>query len=131
MAMELVTNSLDFYKDEDAQIREITTAMNVLVDEQVLRRTGILRDNGNHYTLDSSVFVQCEKYPRYDEAASAFNEIKNGVGEGKSDPIQQAQCDYVLYYSAEDVRYSSSQILRGLMSCSVGAFVTHVVALHF
>ena len=63
MAMELVTNSLAFYKDEDARIKEITTAMNVLVGEQALRRTEIMRDNGKHYTPDGSVFVQCEKFP--------------------------------------------------------------------
>jgi hypothetical protein len=113
MAMELVTTSLAFYKDEDARIKEITTAMNVLVGEQALRRAEIMRDNGKHYTPDGSVFVQCEKFARHDEAASAFTEVKNGIGEGGSDPIQQAQCDYVLFYSADHVRCSSSQIFRG------------------
>ena len=86
--------------------------MNVLVGEQTLRKTDILRDNGKHYTPDGCVFVQCEKFVRHDEAASAFNEVKNSIGEGGSDPIQQAQCDYVLYYSAEDVRCSFSQRFR-------------------
>lgn len=108
MAMELVTGSLAFHKDEDTRIKDITTAMVTLVDEQVFRRTEIMRDNGRHYKPDGCVFVQCEKFPRRDGAATAFSEVKNGVGEGGSDPIQQAQCDYVLYYSAEDVCCSSS-----------------------
>jgi len=61
MAMELVTGSLAFHKDEDTRIKETTTAMVTLVDEQVFRRTEIMRDNGRHYKPDGCVFVQCEK----------------------------------------------------------------------
>ncbi len=112
MAFDLVINSLAFYEDEDARIRDITTAMNALVDDQVLRRTEIMRDCGKLYKPDGSIFVQCEKFPSRDEAATAFDEIKNAIGEGGSDPIHQAQCDYVLFYSAKDVRCSFSYLCR-------------------
>ena len=112
MAFDLVTNSLAFYEDEDARIKDITTAMNALVDDQVLRRTEIMRDCGKFYKPDGSIFVQCEKFPSRDEAATAFDEIKNAIGEGGSDPIHQAQCDYVLFYSAKDVRCYFSYLCR-------------------
>ncbi len=112
MVLELVTSLLAFYQDEDARIQAITTAMNALVDDQVLRRTEIIRDHGKPYKPDGSIFVQCEKFPRRDGAATLFDEIKNGIGEGGSDPIHQAQCDYVLFYSAKDVRCSFSYLCR-------------------
>ncbi len=77
MAFDLVINSLAFYEDEDARIKDITTAMNALVDDQVLRRTEIMRDCGKFYKPDGPIFVQCEKFPSHDEAATAFDEIKN------------------------------------------------------
>jgi len=112
MVCDLVTSSLAFYENEDARIKDITTAMNALVDDQVLRRTEIVRDNGKTYKPDGAVFVQCEKFVKRDQAASAFTEGKNGIGEAGSDPIHQAQCDYVLYNSADDVRCSSSLLSR-------------------
>ncbi len=112
MAFDLVTNSLAFYENEDDRIKAITTAMNALVDDQVLRRTEIMRDGGKFYKPDGSIFVQCEKFSRRDQAATGFNEVKNHTGEGGSDPIHQGECDFVLYYSAEDVRCSSSLLCR-------------------
>jgi len=38
-------------------------------------------------------------------AVSEFTEVKTGIGEAHSDPIHQAQCDYVAYYSDKDVRF--------------------------
>jgi len=70
MAFDLVINLLAFYEDEDARIKDITMAMNALVDDQVLRRTEIMRDCGKLYKPDGSIFVQCEKFPRRDEAAT-------------------------------------------------------------
>jgi hypothetical protein len=110
MAMDLVAKSVAFFKTETVRITDIGTALKTLVDKDVLRETVIRRDNGNYYQPDGCVFVQCEKFSEYTEAATAFTEVKNSVGEGGSDPIHQAECDYVLYYSANDVCCSFSHL---------------------
>ena len=110
MAMELVTNSLAFYKDEDARIKEITTAMNVPVGEQALPRTEIMRDNGSTTHWMALYLFNARNFSK--TRRSCLRSQKQ-YWEGGSDPIQQAQRDYVLYYSAEDVRCSFSQIFRG------------------
>ena len=118
-------SSLAFYKNEDARIKEITTAKNVLVGEQALRRTEIMQDNGKHHTPDGSIFVQCEKFARH-EAASAFTEVKKQYWGGRirSHPTGSV----IMFFSILQKMYVAllSDFQR-LMSCSVSAFEMHVV----
>jgi hypothetical protein len=108
MTMELVNKSLAFYPDEVERVGEIKDAMDALVHDHVLQRIELMRDRGKAYRPDGSIVVRCEKFPKRDEAVTSFTEVKNGIGDGGSDPIQQAQCDYILYYSAKAVRCSFS-----------------------
>lgn len=100
--LELVTKSLAFYKNEDTRIDQIDDAMRALVDSDVLYKAEI-KEHGNLFKPDGLMRCECKKFPNRDVAARGFTEVKNGVGEGASDPIHQAQCDYVAYYSAEKV----------------------------
>ena len=103
---DLVAHSLAFYGKEIFRIAKIRKDMDALVDDHVLWVTSIARDNGASFLPNGSVFVLCDKLATY--GVTAFTEVKNGIGEAGSDPIHQAQCDYVLYYSANDVGSSSS-----------------------
>jgi len=89
MAFDLITA---FYEGEDARIKDITTPMNALVDDQVLRRTEIMRDcDKYYYKPDGSINVR--NFQDVMKLLPHF-EVKNSTGEGGSDPIHQAWCDY-------------------------------------
>ena len=111
-ASDLVTNSLAFYEDEIDRVVKISNQMRALVHDNVLNQTGIIWDNGRTFTPDGSIFASCRNR---EPGVTAFIEVKNGIGEGLSDPIYQAQCDYVLYYSGKDVCCYSSYLLRKLI----------------
>jgi hypothetical protein len=109
--LEFVTRSLAFYQDEDLRISQIDPPLRHLVHFFVLHKSEITTTNVN-MKPDGSVFAECKRFPNKDKAASDFSEVKNGIGEGASDPIHQAQCDYVNYYSAVEVWCSFHLLLR-------------------
>jgi len=74
--------------------------MSALVDMSVLRKDEI-QYGGTIFKPDGYMPTMCMELKDY--AAAGFTEVKNGIGEGGSDPIHQAQCDYIAYYSAENV----------------------------
>ena len=105
---DLVTNSLAFYKIKTDRIKNIKFALSVLVDSLVLNESRVAcRDTC--FTSDGYVTVHCTKLKGI--AASTFTEVKNGIGEGGSDPLLQAQCDYVAFHSDEDVSLFLSKAL--------------------
>jgi hypothetical protein len=111
--LNLVTNSLAFYDNEDTRISQIDDAMRALVDSRVLHKTEI-KEHDNLFKPDGLMDCECKKFPQRDVAARGFTEVNNGIGEGGCDPIHQAQCDYVAYYSAEKVQLLPRVVLQGI-----------------
>jgi hypothetical protein len=102
-AHQLLIDFVAFYADEKARISKIKEALDVLVSPELFRNTE-MPCGQRTFRPDGLGLSICEKFPRHDTGAYEFTEVKNGIGEAHSDPIHQAQCDYVAYYSDKSVR---------------------------
>jgi hypothetical protein len=101
----LVANCVAFYDVEKSRKQKLQD-LRTLVHDGVL--DSITMDLGRKtFTPDGMTMVPCEKLRQRIKAASAFFELKNGVGDGDSDPIHQGECHFALFYSAELVRLST------------------------
>jgi hypothetical protein len=88
-----------FIVDENARRTKVEKRLRKLVHPEVLCTTEIT-DGGQVFKPDGFMKCECPRLPDNPTAAPGITEIKNGIGEAHSDPIHQAQCDYVTYYSA-------------------------------
>lgn len=97
---KFVINSLAFYQNVDFYKKNLNDFW--LVHDDILKST-ILR-NRYSFTPDGNTWTSCKlsKGPALC-AVTSFTKVRNGIGEGGSNPIHQVQCDYVAYYSAEVV----------------------------
>ena len=93
-----------FYTDEDARVMQIQKALDVLVFPGLFWNSEMPIGNRT-FRPDGLMRSVCEQLPGRDTAAYEFTEVKNGIGEAHSDPIAQAQCDYVAYYSDKAVSF--------------------------
>jgi hypothetical protein len=104
----LVTNCVAFYdlkKSRKQKLQDLRT----LIHDGVL--DSITMDLGRKtFTPDGVTMVPCEKLLHRIKALSAFFELRNGMGEGDSDPIHQGESDFALFYSAELVRLSTCHL---------------------
>jgi len=94
-----VINSLAFYMNKTIRTENLNLA---LVHETILepaKFTGASKS----FVPDGCTRVTCKLFKAALRAVTSFTEIQNGIGEGGWDPIHQAQCDYVAFYSAEAV----------------------------
>ena len=106
-AHRLIMDSVAFYGDEDARIKKITHTLSILVSPELFWKAQI--QYGHRSFIPDGVMRRvCDAFPGRDTAAYEFTEVKNGIGEAHSDPIHQAQCDYVAYYSDKAVSIFSS-----------------------
>ena len=103
-AHQLIVDSVAFYVDEKARIFKIQESLNVLVSPELLWNTEIPFGQRT-FKPDGMMRCTCEKFPSCETGAYEFTEVKNGIGEAHSDPIHQAQCDYVAYYSDKAVLF--------------------------
>ena len=110
-AHQLIIDSVAFYADEKTRISKIQETLNVLVSPELFWNTEIPFGQRT-FKPDGMMRCICQKFPRCDTGAFEFTEVKNGVGEAHSDPIHQAQCDYVAYYSDEAVRFYFGSLIR-------------------
>ena len=97
-AHQLIVDSVAFYANEKTRISKIQEALNVLVSPKLFWNTKILYGQRT-FKPNGTMWCTCEKFPGRDTGAYEFTKVKNGVGEAHSDPIHQAQCAYVAYYS--------------------------------
>lgn len=93
-----VVASTAFYENEPSRTQAITKHLNKLVNPTFLRKAqyrfgdhqaepdGASEFSGNHFTVPKSV-----------------NELKNGIGEGDSDALEQGICDYKSFLASTDV----------------------------
>ena len=114
-AHQLLIDFVGFYADEKTRISKIQEALNVLVSPELFWNTEIPYGQRT-FKPDGTMRCICEKFPGRDTGAYEFTEVKNGVGEAHSDPIHQAQCDYVAYYSDKAARLFFS-FLRKVINC--------------
>lgn len=98
-----ITKSLAFYENKDAR-RDQLDVLRELVHENFLDSRWIPSGSGTKFNPDGVGVIPCQNLLRKPRAAIFFTEVKNGVGEGGSDPISQLQCDYTAFYSADLVR---------------------------
>ena len=110
-AHQLIIDSVAFYADEKTRILKIQEALNVLVSPELFWNSEILFGQQT-FKPDGMMRCICERFPGRDTGAYEFTEVKNGVGEAHSDPIHQAQCDYVAYYSDKAVRVFFFRLIR-------------------
>jgi len=104
-----IVNSLAFYDDKTVRKSQLAH-LSSLVHHDVLR-TVELPTAASYLNHDGITFSEtCRSLSIYHKAATSFTEIKNGIGEGESDPIHQGQCDCVAYYSSDHVRCSARPI---------------------
>ena len=109
--------------------------MNALVDDQVLRRTEIMRDcDKYYYKPDGSINVR--NFQDVMKLLPHF-EVKNSTGEGGSDPIHQAWCDYAFTILQEtyvfflstlqnvDCLVASAHLSGMLLSCIWSGLLVH------
>ena len=93
---QFVINSLALYTNETIRTEKLDLR---LVHETILEPTKFT-DGSESFSPDGCTRVTCKLFKAALRAVTSFTEIKNGIG---SDPIHQAQCDYVAFYSAEAV----------------------------
>jgi hypothetical protein len=103
-AHQLIVDSVAFYPDEKSRISKIQESLNVLVSPELFWNSEIPFGQRT-FKPDGMMRCICERFPGRDTGAYEFTEVKNGIGEAHSDPIHQAQCDYVAYYSDKAVRF--------------------------
>ena len=128
---KLVINSLSLYQNESLRKNDLNDFR--LVHDDILEST-VLGD-GHSFTPDGNTRVFCKLTKGLAlRAVTSFTEIKNEIGEGGSDPIHQAQCDYVAYYSAAVVGLLFFVLFfRFANSChfSTNLFEMYAVVPHF
>jgi len=93
---QFVINSLALYANETIHMANLDLR---LVHETLLESANFT----DAFSPNGCTRVTCKSLKVALRAVTSFTEIKNGIGEGGSDPIHQAQCDYVAFYSAEAV----------------------------
>lgn len=108
-AQHLITAATDYYKTEE-QRRDALEDMASAVHARILSRK-TFEFTSRKLTLDGAVCAA--KTPNGFNTVSAITVVKNEVGDGKSDPLAQAECAYVAIYSSNEV--SGSRCSRFLM----------------
>ena len=94
-AHQLIVDSVAFYPDEKSRTVKIQESLNVLVSPELFWNSEIPYGQRT-FKPDGVMRCTCEEFPGRDTGAYEFTELKNAIGEAHSDPIHQAQCDYVL-----------------------------------
>ncbi|THV06215.1 hypothetical protein K435DRAFT_744024 [Dendrothele bispora CBS 962.96] len=92
-AVSLIIAGCHIYENESARRQGIYAALEGFVvnspidyhDEKNIRRS---------FTPDAFLRVSCSEMPGNVGAYSVIHEVENEIGEGASDPITQAECDY-------------------------------------
>jgi hypothetical protein len=102
-AHRLIIDSVAFYANEKDRILKIQESLDVLVSPELFWNTEIPFGERS-FKPDGMMRCACDSLPHCDTGAYEFTEVKNGIGEAHSDPIHQAECDYVAYNAAKAVR---------------------------
>ena len=135
---KFIAKSLALYQNEDIRM--------VNLDDFHLVHKGILdlvkfQRKLKTFTPDGITRVACKSFkaPAL-RAVISFTEIRNGTRKGGSNPIHQAQCDYVAFYSAEALHFfffsflcselQTHDHLLFFFTDSVGLFEMRVVVPH-
>ena len=97
-AHQLLIDSVGFYTDEKTRISKIQKALNILVSPELFWNSEISYGKWT-FKPNGTMWCICKRFSGCDTGAYKFTKVKNGVGEAHSDPIHQAQCNYIAYYS--------------------------------
>ena len=100
---KFIAKSLALYQNED--IRMVNLDDFHLVHKGILDSVKFQRKLKT-FTPDGITRVACKSFkaPAL-RAVISFTEIRNGTRKGGSNPIHQAQCDYVAFYCAEALHF--------------------------
>jgi len=96
MALKFIITSLDLHQYKSGRRGKANElrALGYLLGEKILVDSGVI-------TLDGMTNVMCPTIQQ--EATVRVAEVQNEIGEGDSDPITRAECDFVLICSSEKV----------------------------
>ena len=105
LANQLVSSSVKYFPKERDRFRVIRPYLKRYLGEHFVAQGKILSPNKN-WTPDGHANVKCGLYDEgesgYDWMTKLILEINNGFGVGNSDPVEQAQRDYVLVCTSPD-----------------------------
>lgn len=73
------------------------------------RRTVLLNSGSKRFRPDALVYHQGQDRSR-PEIPIAIIEVENEIGVGDSDPIAQAQSDYLAFYSSDEVSHCEQHV---------------------
>ena len=105
LANQLVSCSVRYFPNEEDRFRVIGLYLEPYLGKHFVTQGKISSPNKN-WTPDGHAKVKCRLYNEgekgYKWMTKLILEINNGVGVGNSDPVEQAQRDYVLVCTSPD-----------------------------
>lgn len=107
-AFQFIDASTRFWKDEDQRIAKIRSSFTSAVHDDVLTEVTYSRERAGKekegsFKPDGSTNTTCDELPSKPRATTSFTEVKNSVGLGGKDPIDQAELDFRARVTHEDV----------------------------
>jgi hypothetical protein len=94
-----VCSSVEYFKDEDARFDAIKPSLQYFFGE-TFQFQGRMNSDERYWVPNGHAPVTCGLYkssePGYRWMVACVNELKNGIGVGNSDPVEQGQQVYVL-----------------------------------
>ena len=99
LAQNFICGALRGYSTKGERIRA-SGAMAQALHRQLFRTNDFPFARG-YLELDGA--VRSARAPNGFDTLSAIVEVKSEIGDGHSDPIVQAECDYVAIYSSDEV----------------------------
>jgi hypothetical protein len=98
-ANQFVRSSVEYFKDEGARLYAIRPPLQYFFGE-TFRFHGAMQSYERYWVPDGHAPVTCGLYkssePGHGWMVTCINQLKNGIGMGDSDPVEQGQQVYVL-----------------------------------
>jgi hypothetical protein len=103
MALKFMAAACDIYAHEDHRRRAYS--MLEVVHKDILQHVTVKLDAHRSCVPSGHTTVHCPNLSVGTFVLSSASEVKNEVGEGGSDPIAQAECDYVAVVASDMVMH--------------------------
>ena len=106
-AVDVVQAATQFYKIEDFLVTAMRKAVGSTLDKELFTRSVVAASQGSGSTSaepNGLLTVVCSMLPNQPIGYYGVEETKNESGEGESDSVAQAECDYRAIVSRDDVR---------------------------
>ncbi|KAJ6476216.1 hypothetical protein C8R45DRAFT_373480 [Mycena sanguinolenta] len=108
-----------YYKDEDLRTEAIDRFLRVLVDDTSLQK-GRITYGSRRAEPDG----YCTQTLNFRLVPKGIQEMKNRLGDGDSDALEQATCDIKMYYSSDDgVHFHQSGCCPAFLVAIEGAYI--------